>query len=198
MKAVAAIFDILPGWVYAALIAALMLGNCGMHTRMKMAETAKAEAKSALDGALLRHEKALGAETAAVLQLERELATNKAELEKRDAEHGKVVDRLREDLRRKSRAGGGSGLRDPHAPACSGSAAGAPAAGAGHRADDTGEAGGLLSVPLEQLLLELQHEADTINRAYAACRQDAFDVRLKLNQQLSPPTVAGPASPGQP
>lgn len=198
MKAVAAIFDIIPGWVYAALIAALMLGNCGMHTRMKVAETARAEAKQELASTLLRHEKALGAETAAVLQLERELATNRAELEKRDAEHGKIVDGLREDLRRKSRAGGGGGLRDPNAAACGGAPAGAAAAGAGHRADDTSEAGGLLSVPLEQLLLELTAEADAINRAYASCREDAFGVRLKLNQQLSPPAVAGPASPGQP
>lgn len=193
-----AIFDIIPGWVYAALIAALLLGNCGMHSRMQLAETAKEKAKRELSDARAAHEKALAVETASVLRLERELAAGRAELEKRDAEHGKIVDGLREDLRRKSRAGGGGGLRDPNAAACGGAPAGAAAAGTGHRADDTSEAGGLLSVPLEQLLLELTAEADAINRAYASCRDDSFQLRLKLNQQLSPPAVAEPASLSQP
>lgn len=198
MKAVAALFDMLPGWVWAIIVAALLATNCTSLGRMQLAKVAEAQAKETLAGERLRHEKALGAETAAVLQLERELGTQRAALEKRDAEHKTVVDGLREDLRRKSRAGGGGGLRDPNAAGgCP--APGPAAAGAGGGAGDTGQAGGLLSEPLERLLLDLTDEADTINRAYAACRDDAMTVRLKLNAQLSPPLPsAGPASPAAP
>ena len=42
---------------------------------------------------------------------------------------------------------------------------------------DRAEAGGLLSEPLSRLLLQITREADEVNIAYIACRQDAFSIR---------------------
>lgn len=103
-----------------------------------------------------------------------------------------TIERQRTQLAALSRAGGGGGLRDPYAEACRprGGGGGAPghvAAGAGGGAGDAAEAGGLLSAPLEGLLLELTLEADVVNRAYAACRADALTVRGQPELPVSVP-----------
>jgi hypothetical protein len=98
----------------------------------------------------------------------------------KDANNQAAVDKARADLRA-ARAAHGGRLRDPNATGgggCGGAGAAAgPGAGAGAGAAGAGEAGGLLSVQLSDLLARLTGEADDINRAYAACRADAYTVR---------------------
>lgn len=124
----------------------------------------------------------LATETRKVLALERQLGAVRAAQEKTDAENSKTVAALREDLRRKSRAAGGPGLRDPFAAECGGgggSAEGAAAAGADGGGADATETGRLLSAELEGFLIDRLSEADDINIAYASCRADSQAVRVK-------------------
>jgi len=122
----------------------------------------------------------LASETRKVLDLERRLTAALAAQEKTDADNAKTVATLREDLRRKSRAAGGPGLRDPFAAGCGGGGGGAQvaaAADAHDRAADRAEAGRLLSVELESFLLEQAASADEVNLAYASCRSDSINIR---------------------
>jgi len=122
----------------------------------------------------------LASETLKVLELERQLGAARAAQEKTDAENAKTVAGLRADLRAKSRAAGGPGLRDPFAAGCGGGGGdtqGPAAAGADGGAADRAQAGGLVSQPLEELLLELADAGDEINIAYASCRADALTIR---------------------
>src|SRR5205085_9938417 len=106
---------------------------------------------------------------------------------------------LSEDLRRRSRGAGGPGLRDPFAPACSGEPAPGSGAAAGAGGADPGQAGRLLSENLEQLLLALAADADSINIAYASCREDAVNLRAQFKSlQLSPPGRPVPQVPAPP
>lgn len=98
----------------------------------------------------------------------------------KDAKNEKIIASQNARLRSMSRDAGGGGLRDPNATGCGRGGAGPQgdaAAGAGGGAGDAPQAGGLLSIELERLLLRLEGEADAINRAYAACRPDAMTVR---------------------
>lgn len=178
------VFDILPGWAWALICAGLLL-SCGAvsvtaYVKVAAAQGDAATARETLATERGNHQKALANETAKVLKLTRELIAARAAQEKADADAKNTVDGLREDLRRRSRAGGGVGLRDPNATACGGgtpSAAGPAAPGGGAHA---AEASGVLSAELEGLLLRLAGEADDINIAYASCRADAVTLREKL------------------
>jgi hypothetical protein len=124
----------------------------------------------------------LATETRKVLDLERRLTAALAAQEKTDADNARTVEALRADLRRKSRAGGGPGLRDPFAAGCGGGGGGSQAAApadAGAGAADRAEAGRALSAELEGFLIEQAAAADAINIAYASCRADSQAVRAQ-------------------
>lgn len=98
-----------------------------------------------------------------------------------DANFQSANDQAQRALRAASDRNAGR-LRDPWAEGarCGGGGASAgkePGPGAGDRPADGAEAGGLLSAELTRRLEQRQLEADTINRAYAACRADAYTVR---------------------
>jgi hypothetical protein len=181
-----AVFDILPGWVYAAIIAALLLVGGGAITvqtvRLADAQAEVAGFKLAVQKQKTAAAQTLAAETNKVLDLERQLGAARAAQEENDADNAQTVAALREGLRAKSRAAGGPGLRDPFAARCGGGGGGAPvaaAAGADRGAADAAEAAGLVSQPLEDLLLELADAGDAINNAYISCRADSQAVRGK-------------------
>lgn len=199
MKAVAALLGIVPGWLYALIVAALVLTNCASHTRLQRAQTAEAQAREETARLRADHATALGAETAKVLAAERALNVAVQAQEKKDAAAKETIADLRAGLRANSRAAGGAGLRDPFAAGCRDATAHPGAAGAGPGADDTGQIGRLVSVELEEFLLQQASEADDINAAYASCREDAMSVRQILNSQVSPHRPSdGPASPAAP
>lgn len=133
------------------------------------AEQAQASAKAA---------QALATQTGLVLTLERKLATNLAEQEKKDAANQSTVAGLSAQLRT-ARAVSGGRLRDPNATACAGSGpAVATESGASGSAGDPAQTGGLFSAGATELLERLTREADDINVAYASCREDALKLRL--------------------
>lgn len=124
----------------------------------------------------------LGAETRKTLEAERKLTAALAAQENTDADNAQTVAALREDLRRKSRAAGGPGLRDPFAAGCGGGggdAGGPVTANAVDRGEDPALPGRLLSPELEGLLIDRLTRADQINVAYASCRADSQAVRAK-------------------
>lgn len=192
MKALAAINNILgvvPALVWAlALLACAAWGWSWMVVAAdKEHERAQAQALyDGLNGAVVQLKATarlrLETLTAERDRLQKNLDERHRAQEIRDANHAQQIGRLERQLRLVSRAGGGPGLRDPNAaPArCGGGGGGAasdaaraPSGGAG----DAPEAPGLLSLQLESLLLRLVRDADTINRAYAACRADALIIR---------------------
>lgn len=134
--------------------------------------------------AAIQHQKAQAAqllvdETAKTLAAERALQDRKNQQEIKDEQNRKTVSGLADRLR--AAAGSVGRLRDPNAPAgCrlgSGGTPGATAAAPADRATDPAQTGGLLSVPLSDLLRRALREADDINAAYASCREDAYTVR---------------------
>lgn len=123
----------------------------------------------------------LAAEQIKVQTYERALQLKTTAQNLKDAEHEKVV-ADRADLIRRA-AGPAGRLRDPNAkpaPGC-GRGSGGPegqAAGSADSGPENGaETGGLLSVPLTDLLAKALRESDAINVAYASCRADAYTVR---------------------
>jgi hypothetical protein len=195
VKAALAIFDMLPGWVWAVICAALLATNCATHGRLTAEKMAHAQTRQVLAEERKRAAEDLGQATGAVLRLERELGDLKARQEAEDEK--RKMDRLAARDALAAAAGPAGRLRDPNAtaPRCpaDGPAAPAPAGGAA----DAAEAGGLLSAPLTRLLRELQLEADTINDAYASCRADALRLRERVNQ-LSPPVEPVLQAPARP
>jgi hypothetical protein len=201
LLAVAKAFDIVPGWAWAGLLAAALVANCSAGNERDAAileaagaKVAAAGHKSALEQERRWHAEVLAEVTNDVRTAEGDLRDALEAQEMKDAEAQKTIAALRGNLARVSRAGGGSGLRDPHARACAGpgreppGAAGTAAAGG---AADAAQAGGLLSEPMERLLLDTIAEADTLNVAYASCRDDALSTRERLKElQLSPPRPA--------
>ncbi len=145
-------------------------------------DRAEATYKAAISAQKAAAAQLLAEETAKNTERERLLRAQLSVRENRDATNAQLVEKLSGDLRAMSRAGGGPGLRDPHAAApecrCSGGGTEAAAApGPGNRPADPAQTGGLLSEPLERLLLEITREADAINLAYESCRADAFTIR---------------------
>lgn len=97
----------------------------------------------------------------------------------KDRDHEKTNADLSDRLRRAA-AGSAGRLRDPHATGCgagSSSPQGEAPSAPGDRPADGAETGGLLSVPLTNLLAKALRESDGINAAYVSCRADAFTVR---------------------
>lgn len=167
----------------AAIAAAVVAYNLwaehhqGIGAREERAAWEAATAKQKVEAA-----STLAAVTTRALTAERALNAARAAQEKTDAENKKLLADQRANPLPGSRAAGGIGLRDPHATGCrcgGGGAASGTAPGAVAGAGDATQASGLLSEPLERLLLELTDEADALNIAYASCRADAFEVRKK-------------------
>lgn len=134
--------------------------------------------KAAIDRQKIKAAETLTAETEAVHAYEAALQDAKNQQELKDATHKTTIADLSDRLRRA--AGSAGRLRDPHAPGCGpsgGSAQSQAATAPGDSAADRAETGGLLSVPLSDLLGEILREADTINTAYASCRADATTIR---------------------
>lgn len=183
MIALAKLFDIVPGWIWAALLAAAMLANCNTLRQRDGARLEVATLTAAIEKQKAEAAQTVATETGKVLKLERELGAARAQQEKADADNAKTIQGLRADLRRTSRAAGGPGLRDPWAPRCGGGG-GSPAASTAPAADSGGtdptEAGRVLSERLEGLLLDQAEAADAINAAYIACRADAVSLRATL------------------
>lgn len=177
------LLDIVPGWVWAALLGAAMLTNCNTLHQRDAARLEVAGLNLAIQKQKTEAANKLAAETGKVLKLERELGAARAQQEKADADNAKTIQNLRADLRRNSRAAGGPGLRDPWSARCGGGG-GSPAAPAAPAANgggtDPADAGRLLSPELEGLLLDRLEKADTINAAYIACRADAVNLRATL------------------
>lgn len=122
----------------------------------------------------------LSTETAKTRSAEQALQTLKNKQELNDVDHQKTVAGL--SARLHDLAGPAGRLRDPAAtaPGCRPGGSGSPyqlAAAPYAGADGGAEAGGLLSIRLSGLLLQLVRDADDINNAYASCRADAFAVR---------------------
>ena len=173
-------------WVKAALVAAalaaLAVGYFAWADHIgNVRETA---VRAVYDLAIAKQKiaaaKLLADETAKTRAVETKLNAALAAQEKTDAQNAQTVAGLRADLRRKSRAAGGPGLHDPNAAGCGGGSGGTEspvATSADSGAADPAQAGGLLSEPLEQLLLRITSEADDINVAYASCRQDSMNIR---------------------
>lgn len=162
--------------IAAALVLALLLGLRQVDQRGY--DRAMAEAAAATNALKAQAAATLASETAKARTAEQALQALKSTQELHDADHQKTVADLSDRLRRLADPAGR--LRDPHAAGCGGSSSSAPgaaASAAGDRADDKPEAGGLLSVPLTELLGRIVREADTINIAYASCRSDAYAVR---------------------
>jgi hypothetical protein len=141
-------------------------------------DRAKAEDQAATNQLKAEAAATLASETERVRERERAMQTLLSNQNLKDATHAKTVADLSDRIRV---AGGPAGrLRDPHAPGCgrgSGSAPADPATSADGGTADGAEAGGLLSVPLTELLAKALRESDAINVAYASCRADSFKVR---------------------
>lgn len=160
-----------------AMSGALMWGE---HRYNQGEEANKKIYQQALDRQKIRAAATLAAETAKAADREAELQDLKNQQELKDATYQKTTADLSDRLRRA--AGAAGRLRDPHAPGCGAGGSGATsqaASAATGGAADPAEAGGLLSVPLTDLLAETLREADDINVAYASCRADAYTVRAK-------------------
>ena len=160
----------------AAVGAALAWGE---HRYDQGEEANKKIYQAALDRQKIRAAATLASETSKVADREAELQEIKNQQDQKDATHKTAIADLSDRLRR---AAGPTGrLRDPHAtPGCGGGSSGpageAATATAGGSADPA-ETGGLLSVPLTDLLAEVLRESDDINAAYASCRADAYTLR---------------------
>lgn len=147
-------------------------------------DRALAEANAATEKIKREAAATLASEIQKTRQAEQALQAFKNTQELNDANHQKAVADMSRRLR--DLAGPSGRLRDPHAARCGAGGSGTPGAVAatpGDRAADPAEAGGLLSVPLSDLLSETLQESDDINNAYASCRADAYTVRELLHDR---------------
>lgn len=167
--------------VLGVLLVVSAIFGINEHLNLANARTTIAERDGRIKAIQADASRVLASETFKTLQLERALQDTHAQQENKDAQHAEIVAAKDLELRRRTRAGGGPGLRDPHAAACpngdGGGTAPATATAAGDRAADRTEATGLLSPELERLLLDQAEAADRINVAYASCRADASAIR---------------------
>jgi hypothetical protein len=187
LKAANAILSVVPGLVWAiALVAALVHGwYLGMERDHAVSEKNVAVANFEQLAHNVQAQKAaanrlLQSLTEQVHSLEAALKDWHTKQEIKDANDAKVISDQAARLRALAAASPGGQLRDPNATGCrrggagpDGKAAAAPGGGA----SDGAEGAGLLSAQLSGLLLRLTGEADLVNRAYAACRADAYTVR---------------------
>jgi len=128
------------------------------------------------------HDKALADEVQKTHGVELKLSAALSAQELKDESHRKIVARYTGRISDLLAAGSGR-LRDPNMPAasapCSVPAPSDPAL-ARSGADNTAEAGGLLSKELSGLLSARLQEADELNLAYASCRSDSITLRAAL------------------
>lgn len=141
-------------------------------------DRARAEADAQIQRQKAEAAATLAAETEKVRERSRFMNAMLTNQNLKDSAHEKTVADMSDRLR--LAAGPAGRLRDPHAAGCGGGGGGTPAGSVGSAdggAADRTEAGGLLSVPLTELLQRALREADDINVAYASCRADSFAVR---------------------
>lgn len=174
-----------PGWIYCLFIAVLLAAGAAVvgtaYVQVAQAERAQAGAKAALAQEREWNATELAKATQEAMSAQMELQDAHEALEIANAERQRASADADRRLAAAVAAGAGR-LRDPHAAACR--TAGPAPQGASHATGggaDPAEAGGLLSVQLTDLLGRLMREAQQVNDAYAACRQDAIDVRRALN-----------------
>lgn len=139
--------------------------------------------QSAIDKQKVEAAGVLAVQTRKVLALERELGTMRAQQEA-DYEKRRMDSRAAEQALAGAAARNGGRLRDPNAgrgDSC-GHPEGADQPDTAGREGDPGEASGLLSVQLSDLLRRVLREADEINDAYSLCRADAIGVRTILER----------------
>jgi hypothetical protein len=139
---------------------------------------AKAEDQAATNQLKADAAARLASETERVRETERAMQIQLSNQNLKDATHEKIVADLSGRIR--LAAGPAGRLRDPNATGCGrggGSTPADPATGADGGATDGAQTGGLLSVPLTELLAKALRESDEINVAYVSCRSDAFKVR---------------------
>lgn len=179
LQVAARICNAIPGalWACGLLVAAFFWWSAARDRDITKA--ALSDLQAALANQKIETGKLLANETAAVLRLERELQTALGNQEKTDATNKRKIDALGADLRKHSRVGGGSGLRDPFAErggsSCTPQSQTVSSAEGG--AGNATPTSGLLSAELEGFLLSRFGEADAINAAYISCRADALNLR---------------------
>ena len=178
MNPIAALFNIIPGWIWAILFAGATATACVETHQKTLAQLDTQTLKTAIGAQKLEASRLLTKMTERADAATLELATAKATQETKDAQAAQTVETLKSQLA--AAAGPAGRLRDPNAPGCGssggspeGQTPGNPQGGPG----DAPQAGGLLSAELTGLLSKLTFEADDINEAYISCRADSLQVR---------------------
>lgn len=162
--------------IVLGLVLAVLLGIRQIDQRGY--DRAKAEDQAAVNQLKAEAAATLASETERVRERERAMQIQLSNQNLKDATHEKIVADLSGRIR--FVAGPAGRLRDPHADGCglgSGGTPADPAASADGGTADGTKAGGLLSVPLTELLAKALRESDEINVAYISCRADSFKVR---------------------
>lgn len=162
--------------IVLGLLLALMLGVRAID--QNGFDRASVQATAALEKQKNKAAAELASETAKTRAAEQALRDFKTNQDIQDAKAQSTVADLSSRLRQL--AGKSGRLRDPNAHGCGrggGGPTGEAATATGSGAADPAEAGGLLSVPLTELLQTALRESDDINVAYASCRADTFKVR---------------------
>lgn len=166
----------------ACLLAVIALGAAALglvhygHSK-GVAET-KATYEDVISKQKLEAYLKLTAETAKTRSADLALQAFKNEQDLKDANHQTIITAM--STRMRGLAGPAGRLRDPNQAGCGNGGGSTPSAdptAPADRANDTAEAGGLLSAELSGLLQQRTQEADVINIAYTSCRADAFKVR---------------------
>lgn len=147
----------------------------------------RAEARQAYEAAIAKQKvdaaAKLAEEQRKVLDTERALNAAQRRIEEMADERKEIAAQYEKHLSAVAAINGGR-LRDPHAAGCGrggGGAQGAASTGAAGGAAGAAQAGGLLSVPLTDLLQRIVREAGEQADAYAACRDDALSIRRQLS-----------------
>lgn len=164
------IFGVLPGWLWAALLAGALATNCATGNRLEVEKQAHGALKLAVQKQKTESAQKLADETAKTLATERKLIEAVQKQEHNDAKNAALV----RDLRTRS-----VGLRDPYATGCRPSGGSTPAPtspSANPGQGDQPQAAGLLSANLAQLLWDQAAEADALNIAFASCKQHLLNL----------------------
>lgn len=182
------VFGFVPGWAWAAFLAAALAHGCVTTSQRdtarsdaSAAKTALAQAELAVANNKIRAAHLLAGEIQKNIDLERAMAASLAQQEQDDAKNRRVVADYRAQLR--AAAGAFQRLRDPNADQDCGRGGGSDSPATAVAADTAGGPGagavpgGLLSGPLTALLQDLTERADRLNVAYASCRGQAYSVR---------------------
>ena len=168
-----------PGWIWACALVFVWLTSWSQRSALADLREVHADLIVRVEAQNSRAAAELQAAHARVNALQDSL-TKSAKL--KDAHDAKAVSQIN-NLSGQLRSARTDGrLRDPNASGQS-SASACPnlASGSASGDADRAQAGGLLSEPLTELLIELTESADTINAAYARCRTDARELRQAYN-----------------